>query len=234
MLEISWHGRVPYTIAWEWQKQLAQELAQEADKPDQLLLLEHPPTITLGNSADVAHLLSTPEQLQAQEIAVVQVDRGGDITYHGPGQLVGYPIFNLRRLHQQQGQRRFDVLAYIHQIEELLIQLLAGFGLEGWRYKGYTGVWVTTPAGAQKIAAIGIRVNGRGISTHGFALNVQPNLDHFAHIVPCGIHEHGVTSLSECLARPVALTELFDPLTTICGQLLTRPVRFVQPAPAEK
>jgi lipoate-protein ligase B len=126
--------------------------------------------------------------------------------------MVGYPILNLKRLHHRLGFPRPDLHHYLRQVEELLIQTLEAFGVRGWRYPGYTGVWVDSPAGPRKIAAIGIKVSSRGISSHGFALNVDPNLDHFTGIVPCGIQEHGVTSLSELLDQPCTLAEVIPPL----------------------
>lgn len=154
--------------------------------PDTLLLLEHPPTITLGRGTDGADLLSDAPTLAARGIALVRTDRGGEITYHAPGQLVGYPILDLRA----HGQ---DLHRYLRDLEEALIRALAPFGLNGERVPGLTGVWV----GGAKIAAIGIKVS-RWVSTHGFALNVSPDLTPMRRdFVPCGIKDRGVTSLAE-------------------------------------
>jgi len=171
--------------------------------PDTVLLLEHPPTITLGRAADRAHVLATADQLEELGIECIDTDRGGDVTYHGPGQLVGYPILDL-----QQAPHRPDLHGYLRRLEEMLICALTTFGIPGDRFSTYTGVWVVPPAAPpEKIAAIGIRIS-RWITRHGFALNVCPNLDHFASIVPCGIHDYGVTSMSRILGRSVTVSEV--------------------------
>jgi lipoyl(octanoyl) transferase len=219
-VQVTWAGRMHYGAAWEWQKQLVVE-QMTATVPDRLLLLEHTPVYTLGRSGRRENLLLDEKQRAGEGIELFDVDRGGDITYHGPGQLVGYPILNLGRVY---GARQFngrpDVHRYLRDLEEILIQTLAAFNLAGWRYEGYTGVWVTTVAGPRKIAAIGIKVNHRGISSHGFALNVNPDLAHFAGIVPCGICEHGVTSMAQLLPRVPTLRQVAKPLTAAFGRVL--------------
>jgi lipoyl(octanoyl) transferase len=152
--------------------------------PDTLLLLEHPPTITLGKRADANDILVDRRRLEALGVAVHETDRGGEITYHGPGQLVGYPICDLN-------DRERDLHRFLRDLEGALIELLAELGLEGRRFPLHTGVWV----GQRKIAAIGIKVR-RWVTTHGFALNVDLDLSHFGLIVPCGIRDFGVTSLA--------------------------------------
>ena len=189
-------GCVPYLETWELQRSLASQRAADTI-PDTLLLLEHPPTYTIGRSGGHAHLLVPPETLAARGATLVEVDRGGDITYHGPGQLVGYPILQIKN----HGR---DLHQYLRMLEQVLIDGLATYGLEGRRFPGYTGVWV----GAEKIAAIGIRVNARGVTSHGFALNVNTNLADFAAIVPCGISAYGVTSLERLLGQPQPLAEV--------------------------
>lgn len=190
-------GRVEYRAAWEWQKRLA--ACRQADiVPDTLLLLEHPPTYTLGRRSDPAHLLADSAWLAREGAAVVEVDRGGDITYHGPGQLVGYPILHLDSIGR-------DLHRYLRQIEEALIRALAEFGVVGERDPRYTGVW----CGTEKVAAIGIKAS-RNVTWHGFALNVDPNLAHFSAIIPCGIVDRGVTSLRRLLGRPVDLESVAD------------------------
>jgi lipoate-protein ligase B len=166
--------------------------------PETLFLLEHPPTITLGRDAKEAHLLLHRDALRARGIAVVEVDRGGDVTYHGPGQLVAYPILDLQR-------RRPSVGWYLRTLEEVLIQTLADFGIAGERLEGYTGVWV----GGAKIAAIGVGVR-HWITCHGIALNVAPDMEHFGLIVPCGIPDKPVTSMARLLGTPPPLTEVRD------------------------
>jgi lipoyl(octanoyl) transferase len=186
-------GRLPYEQAWAWQREL---MAQRSTGTcgDMLLLLEHPPTITLGRASHPEHLLVSPEELARRGVALVESDRGGDVTYHGPGQLVGYPILKL-------SHHGGDVHRYLRSLEELLIRVLARYELAAGRREGLTGVWV----GNDKIAAIGVRLSAGGITSHGFALNVTTDLAGFAQIVPCGIRGHGVTSLAALLGRPPAL-----------------------------
>jgi lipoate-protein ligase B len=210
-LDVEWLGRVDYEAAWELQKECVAE-RHTAPRPDRLLLLEHPPVYTLGRSGSGDNLLLDEAEREAQGITVHWVDRGGDVTYHGPGQLVGYPILDLKRLYRARGYSRPDLHQYLRNIEEVVIEALRQFGVEGWRYEGYTGVWVDGPDGPLKIAAIGIKVSSKGISSHGFALNVRPDLTHFEGIVPCGIQEHGVTSLARLLGRELAVADVIAPL----------------------
>jgi lipoyl(octanoyl) transferase len=199
---VVWLGRIGYQEAWDLQRALAaQRLAGEI--PDTLLLLEHPPTITMGRGGTSAHIVATPEALESRGIVLVDTDRGGDVTYHGPGQLVGYPILNL-----QAAPHRPDLHAYLRALEETLIRALEAFDVAAGRFPGYTGVWtgMETPH-PRKVAAIGIRVS-RWITSHGFALNVCPDLTHFDVIVPCGIRDYGVTSLSRLLGREVSVTKV--------------------------
>lgn len=226
MLEVEWAGQVDYMTAWEMQKDLVAE-RKGASLPDRLLLLEHPPTYTLGRSGRLENMLLDEDALAAEGFSLHRVDRGGDITYHGPGQLVGYPIINLKRLQQRDGRSRPDLHLYLRQIEEVIIQALAGLGVAGWRYDGYTGVWVTCPDGPRKIAAIGIKVSARGISSHGFALNVNPNMAHFAGIVPCGIVEHGVTSLAALVERPLTVIDLLKPIVAAVANVFNMETVFV-------
>jgi lipoyl(octanoyl) transferase len=173
---------VPYLTAWEEQKQLVAARVDNGDLADILLLLEHPPTYTLGTSASLEYVKFDPQQ---DDRELIRVDRGGEVTYHCPGQLVGYPILNLR-YHQQ------DLHWYLRQLEEVIIRVLAGYDLRGERIAGLTGVWV----GNRKVAAIGIKVKS-WIAMHGFALNVCPDLSGFAVIVPCGIVDRPVGSLQQ-------------------------------------
>jgi len=177
-----WLGRVDYIDAWDLQRELAAlHLSDEIE--DCLLLLEHPPTITLGRGANWANVLGDPNVLADRRIAVHEVDRGGDVTYHGPGQLVGYPIFNLS------GHRK-DLHWFLRQMEAALIQTLDRYSIEAGRFPPHTGVWVKD----RKIAAMGIKVS-RWVTTHGFALNVTARPEDFADIVPCGIRDYSVTSI---------------------------------------
>lgn len=174
---------IGYEAAWALQRQLVDQ-RRARQIPDTLLLLEHPHVFTLGRNARQENLLSQPP-----EVEVHRTNRGGDITYHGPGQLVGYPIFDL-------GGMRKDVVWYVRSIEEALIGVLAQFGITAGRNPGYTGVWVN----GEKVAAIGVHIS-HWITSHGFALNVAPELRYFECIVPCGIRHAGVTSMERLLGR---------------------------------
>lgn len=193
-------GLVPYAVAWHWQQSLVQERRLNLDLDEVLILLEHPPVYTLGQGANLQFLKFDPQQTDYE---VHRVERGGEVTYHCPGQLVGYPILNLR-YHQP------DLHWYLRQLEEVLIQVLAVYGLKGDRIPGLTGVWVE----GVKVAAIGIKVS-RWITMHGFALNVCPDLSGFEVIVPCGIANRPVGSLAQFIpdltleqVRPV-VAEIF-------------------------
>ena len=176
-------GRVGYLEAWDLQRRLVAE-RQAGTGRDTLLLLEHPPIYTLGKRASADNVLLSATELGARGIEVVEVDRGGDVTYHGPGQLVGYPVLALA------GVR--SVVDYVRALEEVLLTALTALGVPARRVADYTGVWV----GEEKIAAIGVRVASGGVTSHGFALNVAPTLEDFAGIVPCGITDRGVCSLA--------------------------------------
>ena len=212
MLHIEWLSQLPYLEALELQKQLVDQRRQAPELADKLLLLEHPHTYTFGSRGLAENLLIDEATLTTLGASVHRVGRGGDITYHGPGQLVGYPILNLKRLHKTRGLDRPDLHLYIREIEEMLIQTLATWQIHGWRYPGYTGVWVDTPDGPAKIAAIGIRVSHKGITSHGFALNVMPQMHYFDNIIPCGIEEHSVTSMATLLGRTITVTEVLSSL----------------------
>jgi lipoyl(octanoyl) transferase len=173
-------GLVPYAVAWEQQRSLVAQRIQDPTVDDVLLLLEHPPVYTLGQGASLEFLKFDPNEVNTQ---LYRIERGGEVTYHCPGQLVGYPILNLRYYQQ-------DLHWYLRQLEEVLIQVLAVLGLQGSRIPGMTGVWLE----GRKVAAIGIKVS-RWITMHGFALNVCPDLTGFERIVPCGIADKPVGSL---------------------------------------
>jgi lipoyl(octanoyl) transferase len=180
-------GRLDYGAALELQRELV-ERRKRGEIPDQLLLVEHPHVITLGRNGKPEHLLASEDYLRKAGIAFFPTDRGGDITYHGPGQLVGYPILDLK-------QWKRDVVEYLRAIEQALIEALAEFGLRGERVPGMTGVWVN----GAKVAAIGVHIS-RWVTSHGFALNVTTDLRYFQYIVPCGL-SRPVTSMEELLGR---------------------------------
>src|SRR5216684_7554102 len=184
-IEIRRLGRMPYADALALQRALVED--RRADRiGDALLVAEHPPVLTVGVRGDGgrSHILASPEVLAARGIEVHEAGRGGDVTYHGPGQIVGYPIIDLK-------PDRCDVHGYLRDLEEVLIRVAADLGIDAARMPGLTGVWV----GEHKLAAIGVRIS-RWITSHGFALNVTPNLENFDLIVPCGIADRGVTSLA--------------------------------------
>jgi lipoyl(octanoyl) transferase len=176
-------GLSPYGPLWDLQRFLWSERL-EGETPDVLLLLEHTPVITLGKSADAENLRSPREALDAAGVEVVEVDRGGDVTYHGPGQITGYLIADLKEL-------ALDLHLFVRALEEVMIRTLAAYEITAGRIPGLTGVWV----GGEKIGAIGVHMS-RWISTHGFAFNIETDLDSFDHIVPCGIDDRGVTSMA--------------------------------------
>jgi len=179
-----------------------QRAVEDRTAPNTLFLLEHTPVITLGRNGGRKHILAGVQILAAEGIAVIETDRGGDVTYHGPGQLVAYPVLDL-------SQWRCSVGWYLRALEEVLIRLLAGYGLQGERQPGYTGVWI----GGAKVAAIGISIH-RWVTSHGIALNVQPNLGHFGLIIPCGIADKPVTSLERLLGRAPEMTEIMNRFET--------------------
>jgi lipoyl(octanoyl) transferase len=186
---------ITYENAMALQEKLV-EMRQRDAIPDQLLLLEHPPVITLGRGGDAANLLASSEALRREHVRFFETTRGGDITYHGPGQLVGYPIVHL-------GEGRRDIRRYVTAIEEVLIRTVAEYGIEAARVEGRRGIWV----GDEKIAAIGVRI-ARWVTSHGFALNVNTNLEHFRLITPCGLHGTGVTSIAKKIGRDVPLDDV--------------------------
>ena len=201
-------GTVAYREALALQEELVR--ARRAERiPDTLLLLQHPHVITLGSSSDPAHVLASPDQRADLGIEVFEAGRGGDVTYHGPGQLIGYPIVALE-------ERRHDLHRYLRDLEGALIDGLARLGVTGRRMQGFTGVW--TPGG--KIAAIGVRVSSGWITSHGFALNVATDLSYFATIVPCGIEGRAVTSIALELGHTVAMTEVENVMSdALAGRL---------------
>ncbi|MFZ1086209.1 MAG: lipoyl(octanoyl) transferase LipB [Terracidiphilus sp.] len=197
MIQTLYLGRLGYGEGLRLQAEIA-ALVAEGRAPNVLLLLEHPPVLTLGRNADRSNILASDELLARRGVTVHEINRGGDVTYHGPGQLVGYPIFDLRTLRTPSGNRMGPV-DFVRGMEEALIRLCGGFGVRAGRIPGLTGVWCGIGEGAgkeRKIAAIGIHV-ARGITSHGFAFNVSTDLRDFELIIPCGIADHAVTSLEK-------------------------------------
>lgn len=190
-------------------------LRQKDRIPDQLLLLEHPPVITQGRGGDPGNLLASPETMKRAGVRYYETTRGGDVTYHGPGQLVGYPI-----IHMGEGSR--DVRKYVTKLEEVLIRTVADYGITATRAEGNRGVWI----GNRKIAAIGVRV-ARWVTSHGFALNVHPDLDHFQFITPCGIPGAGVTSISRESGRAVNLDDVAPRLLRHFSEVFERDLQMM-------
>ena len=198
-IEVRRLGTIGYQAALDLQAQLVEQRKQGLI-PDQLLLLEHPPVITLGvrTRNDRSHVLESEAALAARGVGLFETGRGGDVTYHGPGQLVGYPIVDLK-------PDRCDVHRYVRDLEEVLIRAVDAFGVRAGRIEGLTGIWV----GDQKLAAIGVRIS-RWVTSHGFALNVNTDLSHFGLIVPCGITDKGVTSLERLLGHALPMDEVAE------------------------
>ncbi len=213
-LHVRWLGRIGYAAALQVQEEAARGVSERGE--ESLLLLEHEPVFTLGRNASSADILLSPEERRARGIEVFEADRGGKITYHGPGQLVGYPILNL-------DPDRRDVKAYVTDLEEVLIRALAGFGIAAERsprMDRVTSVWV----GNDKIAAIGVHIS-RWITTHGFALNVTDGpLAGFLGIVPCGITDGGVTSIETITGRAPGLEEAAEEIVARFGEIFGREI----------
>jgi len=213
-------GLVGYQAAWDLQRRLV--AARKAGAvPDVLLLCEHPHVITLGRNGTREHLHASDQLLRQMGVEFHHTDRGGDITYHGPGQLVGYPILNL-------GEIRRDVVWYVRQLEEMMIRASADFGVAATRKAGMTGVWVDRPGGEEKLAAIGVHIS-RWVTSHGFAYNVATDLRYFDLIVPCGIPDKRPTSLERLLGRTVAMREVVPRLVERFGEVFGLKMRAAAP-----
>ncbi len=210
-------GRVGYEAGLELQQQLVEE-RRAGHIPDTLLLLEHPPVVTLGvrTRGKSSNIIASPAELAARGVAVIETGRGGDVTYHGPGQLVGYPIIDLR-------PDRRDVHKYVRDLEQAIIIAVRALGVHAGRMTGLTGVWVGPPGQEAKLAAIGIRIS-RWITSHGFALNVSTDLANFGLIVPCGIADRGVTSLDLLLGRSIPMSDVEAAVETAVGAVFKRSV----------
>ncbi len=205
-------GLIEYEEAWKLQDQYAAEIAQ-GSRPPTLLLLEHPHVYTFGRKGQAANLLWGQEQLKKKGIAVHWVDRGGDVTYHGPGQLVGYPLLPLGRLNSENKLPEADYVGYVRKLEKMLIIALAELGLGAGQRPGKTGVWIQPDVYSRcinckpqdrekpaKIAAIGVKVDAQGVSRHGFALNVNPNMEYWEGIIACGLQDEPIVSLADLLS----------------------------------
>jgi lipoate-protein ligase B len=212
-------GLLPYADAWELQKRAVAARKAGAIE-DVLLFCEHPHVITLGRSGKRAHLLASEKVLRQKGVEYFETTRGGDITYHGPGQIVGYPILNL-------GTIKRDVVWYVRMLEEAMIRATAEFGIEGHREAGKTGIWVGGDSEAEKLAAIGVHIS-RWVTSHGFAYNVATDLRYFDLIVPCGIWDRKTTSLEKLLGRLVSLAEVKPRLANQVGDVLGLSLRTAE------
>ena len=210
-------GVVDYRRAWDWQVALA-DAVREGRQPNTLLLLEHLPVYTLGRLSKPEHLLAAPEELAAAGAEVVETDRGGQITFHGPGQLVAYPVVDLRGWG--------GPLKYVRTLEQEIIKALSDFGIPAGLEPGLTGVW----AGDAKIAAIGVKIS-RGVAYHGFSINVNTDLSWYDRIVPCGIENGQVTSMERVLGHPVELAQVEARVTARFGEGMDLTGELPQPSP---
>jgi lipoyl(octanoyl) transferase len=216
-------GRLDYAAALVLQQQVC-ALRQQESIGDVLLLVEHPPVLTLGRNAHRQHVVVSDELLARRGISLFETNRGGDVTYHGPGQLVGYPILNLRGFTPPLG-----IVEYLRKLEEVLIRACADYGVLTQRAPGRAGVW-TLPGGTvaeRKIAALGVHV-ARGVTTHGFALNVNTDLDDFALIVPCGIRDRGVTSIEAEVDSAPSLEQVANSVARHFGRVFGRQMVWVE------
>jgi len=220
-LSARWLGRISYGQALALQAELV-DARRNGRVPDTLLLLEHPPVITLGRGSDPDNVLSSPDRLRRQGIELHEVGRGGDVTFHGPGQIVGYPILAL------EGAER-DAHGYLRRLELALIRTVRLYGVEATRVEGLTGIWVDEG----KLAAIGVRISSGWITSHGFALNVATDLTGFSEIVPCGISDRGVTSLARLNGDAPGLPEVARELARQVGDVFKRETEFVDETVAE-
>jgi lipoate-protein ligase B len=216
VLTASWLGRVDYPAAWAWQRELFLARLDE-ERGDTLMLLEHPPTYTLGRRALEDDLVYGDSERAARGIALFKVDRGGRATYHGPGQLVGYPILGLGE--------RYDVVKYLRRLEDVLIKTAADLGVEATRDPDHTGVWV----GPNKIGAIGVKIT-RGITMHGFAFNVTTDLQMFGGIVPCGIQDRWVTSVQAETGRTHSVKEVATLASNHLAEVFGRSLVWTHPS----
>ncbi|MDQ0169005.1 lipoyl(octanoyl) transferase LipB [Paenibacillus tundrae] len=222
-MDVAYIPMLDYEEAWNRQKAIVQQL-DEGVGVEQLLLLQHPPTYTIGSQNHPEHLLLSEEQLREQGISVFQIDRGGDITYHGPGQLVGYPLLVLGR------DEDLDLHAYLRRLEQVIIDYLSDQGVDAGRKEGYTGVWI----GDMKIAAIGVKFNRcktrRGfVTSHGFAFNVTSGIQHegFQGIVPCGIEQYGVTSLEDVTGQTYEIQRVAQDIVPYFSRLFSYEMNWI-------
>jgi lipoyl(octanoyl) transferase len=217
-------GAVDYATGLRLQQQLV-ALLKEEKIGDVLLLLEHSPVITLGRNAKAANVIASPELLAQRGVETFECDRGGDVTFHGPGQIVGYPIFDLRGFATPEGKRKtLGAVEFVRKLEEVLIRTCADFKIQTKRVAGLTGVWTDAEA---KIAAIGVHIS-RSVTSHGFALNVNNDLSYFDLIVPCGITTKRVTSMHEQMGQELDLTVVAESISRNFGVVFSSQMLWVE------
>lgn len=218
-------GLLPYEQAWKLQETIASQIVS-GERPATLLLLEHPHTFTFGRRGEKKNLLWDDAELTRRGVSVFWVDRGGDVTYHGPGQLVGYPLIKLKSpslFPSTEGDipsvPKADYVGYLRQLERVLVATLASFGIQARQVAGLTGVWVDSSSGGSpnKIAAIGVKVDAHGVTRHGFALNVAPDMSYWGGIIGCGLANCAQISMAEVLPQPPAMDEVIQALITAFG-----------------
>jgi len=217
-------GTVDYATGLRLQQQLV-ELRKQEKIGDVLLLLEHTPVITLGRNAKTSNVIASPEFLQQRGVELFESDRGGDVTFHGPGQFVGYPIFDLRGFAAPDGKRKtLGVIEFVRRLEEVLIRTCADFTISTKRVCGLTGVWTESEA---KVAAIGVHIS-RFVTSHGFALNVNTDLSYFNLIIPCGITNKPVTSMEQELGRPLDLVSVAESISRNFGVVFQAQILWLE------
>ena len=220
-------GTVDYATGLRLQQQLV-ALRKEEKIGDVLLLLEHSPVITLGRNAKASNVVASPELLAQRGVELFECDRGGDVTFHGPGQIVGYPIFDLRGFATPDGKRKtLGVIEFVRRLEEVLIRTCAAFAIPTKRVAGLTGVWTDVDAREAKVAAIGVHIS-RSVTSHGFALNVNTDLSFFNLIVPCGITSKPVTSMQQELGKPLDLNTVAESISRNFGVVFESQMLWVE------
>lgn len=226
MISVLQLGVIDYATGLRLQERLV-ALRKEGQIGDVLLLLEHTPVITLGRNAKAANIIASPETLAERGVEVFESDRGGDVTFHGPAQLVGYPIFDLRGFPSSESKRStMGVIEYVRKLEEALIRTCADFGIGGERVCGLTGVWTSGPEQA-KIAALGVHIS-RGVTSHGFALNVNTDLSYFDLIIPCGITSKPVTSMQKELGHEVPMENVAQSVSRNFGMVFGSQILWLE------
>ncbi len=220
-------GTIDYSTGLRLQQKLV-DLRKDGRIGDILLLLEHTPVITLGRNAKQKNIIASPELLEKRGVEVYECDRGGDVTFHGPGQLVGYPIFDLRGFPSNQaGRKTLGAIEYVRKLEEVLIRTCAGFGIPTERVAGLPGVWTRCEAAEAKIAALGVHIS-RSVTSHGFAINVNTDLDYFNLIIPCGITSKPVTSIAKELGKLLPLQEVAHAISRNFGTVFASQILWLE------